>query len=188
MKLGPADQISLLGAKAPDFGGQLKVAGISGITAGELNTFQINVGKWCNQACKHCHVDASPVRKETMSRETMEHCLRVIAGVSTIKTVDVTGGAPEGHALFRWFVSEVRKLGKHVIDRCNLTILSEPGQQDLADFLRANEVEIVASLPHFAEARTDAQRGSRVFYKINRGPEKAECAGVRQRPALESRL
>lgn len=165
MKLNGFEQIELLGAKAPAFAERIDHAGFPDIRPAELKTFQINVGKWCNQACKHCHVDASPARTEAMSRETLEKCLRIIETVGSIEMVDITGGAPEGHPLFRELVKRVRSLGKHVIDRCNLTILLEKGNEDLADFLKDHRVEIVASLPHFAEARTDAQRGTGVFAK-----------------------
>jgi radical SAM/Cys-rich protein len=164
MKLVAGEQLALLGAKAPDFH-ERTGPGAAYLKPAELKTFQINVGKWCNQACRHCHVDASPMRSEIMSDETMARCLEIIAGEKQIETVDITGGAPEGHPQFRYFVKRVRALGKHVIDRCNLTILLEEGHEDLADFLAEQEVEIVASLPHFAANRTDQQRGAGVFEK-----------------------
>lgn len=165
MRFGAAEQLEILGAKAPAFDEKVSRSGLAELKPGELKIFQINVGKWCNQACKHCHVDASPSRTEAMSRETMEKCLQIIGNTPSIDTVDITGGAPEGNPLFREFVLRSRALGKHVIDRCNLTILFEPGQGDLAEFLATNNVEIIASLPHFAAARTDQQRGSGVFEK-----------------------
>lgn len=128
-----------------------------------LKTLQINVGKRCNQACVHCHVDASPVRTETMSEEVASACLRVMAEHPEIETVDITGGAPELNAQFARLVTGARSLGKKVIDRCNLTILEEPGQEGLYDFLKDNQVEIVASLPHFSAANTNRQRGAGVF-------------------------
>jgi radical SAM/Cys-rich protein len=128
-----------------------------------LETFQVNVGKKCNQACRHCHVDASPARNEMMDRETVDLCLEAIASVPEIRTVDITGGAPEINEHFRRIVLECRRLGKHVIDRCNLTILEEPGYEYLYDFLAENEVEVIASLPHYARSNTDRQRGSGVF-------------------------
>jgi radical SAM/Cys-rich protein len=135
------------------------------ITAISLKTFQINLGRWCNQACRHCHVDASPLRKETMSKEVAEKCIRLIDSIHSIETVDITGGAPEGNSEFRYLVSESKRLGKHVIDRCNLTILEEPGFEYLYEFLVQNNIEIIASLPHFAKSRTDNQRGKGVFDK-----------------------
>ncbi len=176
MKIAAGEQLALLGAKAPDFFTRTG-ADASYLKPGELKTFQINVGKWCNQACRHCHVDASPTRTEIMSRATMDKCLAIIGAVQSIETVDITGGAPEGHPHFREFVRQVRALGKHVIDRCNLTILEEPGHEDLAEFLAAQQVEIVASLPHFAQHRTDQQRGAGVFEKSITGLKKLNALG-----------
>lgn len=128
-----------------------------------VEIFQINVGKMCNQVCQHCHVDAGPDRKEIMTRETMQLCLNILAG-STIKTVDLTGGAPELNPEFRWFVAEIRKLGKHIIVRCNLTIiLANKRFHDLPQFFREHEIEVVSSLPSFTKDRTDRQRGNGVF-------------------------
>jgi radical SAM/Cys-rich protein len=110
-------------------------------------------------------VDASPIRTEMMSKEIMDLCLRVIGSTPQIKTVDITGGAPEGNPHFTYLVEQVRKLGKHIIDRCNLTILEEPGNEYLYDFLASNEVEVCSSLPYFAESQTDKQRGDGVFRK-----------------------
>jgi radical SAM/Cys-rich protein len=130
-----------------------------------LKIFQINVGKQCNQACAHCHVDASPTRTETMNGDIAEQCLKVLADVDEIKIVDITGGAPELNENFTFLVEESKKLGKHVIDRCNLTILEHDGYGRLYDFLTDNQVEVVASLPHFAQAHTDRQRGEGVYDK-----------------------
>ncbi len=135
----------------------------TGLKPLSLKVLQINVGKRCNQACRHCHVDASPVRTETMSEKTAAACLRVIAENPDIEIVDITGGAPEMNPHFRRLVKGSRNAGKHVIDRCNLTILEEPDFEYLYGFLRENEVEIVASLPHFSAATTDRQRGAGVF-------------------------
>lgn len=176
MKLSGAEQLSILGASALDFSER---AGLldKGLSPAELRVFQINIGKWCNQACRHCHVDASPTRSESMNAETMQKCLEIIARVPSIETVDITGGAPEGHPLFREFVQKVRTLNKHIIDRCNLTILSEPGQESLAEFLAENKAEIMASLPHFAALRTDQQRGAGVFEKSIIGLKKLNAVG-----------
>ncbi|MDF3821911.1 arsenosugar biosynthesis radical SAM protein ArsS [Leptospira sp. 96542] len=135
------------------------------ITPHSLKIFQINVGKWCNQACRHCHVDASPIRTEMMDKETVDLCLEVIAKTPSIDTVDITGGAPEGNPYFKDLVLGARKLGKRVMDRCNLTILEEPGYDWLYEFLSSNNVEIVSSLPSFIENTTDNQRGKGVFQK-----------------------
>ncbi|MCK5125606.1 MAG: arsenosugar biosynthesis radical SAM protein ArsS [candidate division Zixibacteria bacterium] len=133
------------------------------LTALSLKTIQINVGKLCNQACTHCHVDASPIRTENITRETAELCLKVIAEVEDIETVDLTGGAPEMNENFTFLVEESKRMGKHVIDRCNLTILEHKEYGHLYDFLTNNQVEIVASLPHYSGALTDRQRGRGVF-------------------------
>ena len=125
---------------------------------------QINVGKLCNQTCKHCHVDAGPDRREIMQRDIAELCMRALR-ISDIPTVDITGGAPELNPSFRWMVEESKALGRHVIDRCNLTVLLLPSQADLVEFLAQHDVEVVASLPYFLADRTDAQRGEGVFDK-----------------------
>ena len=133
----------------------------------QIETLQINMGKMCNQVCQHCHVDAGPDRKEIMTRDIMEHCLHVIKK-SAIKSVDLTGGAPEMNPEFRWFVTEIRKINTdiNIIVRCNLTIiLANPKYHDLPEFFKANRVEVVSSLPYFSAARTDSQRGDGVFEK-----------------------
>ena len=138
--------------------------GLEPLKATSIQVLQINVGKLCNQTCQHCHVDAGPDRRELMARETMQACVDVLARTE-IPVADITGGAPEMNPNFRWLVSEVRRLGRHVIDRCNLTILLAPGYQDLPAFLADHQVEIVASLPCYLEENTDAQRGDGVFRK-----------------------
>jgi radical SAM/Cys-rich protein len=137
----------------------------AGLRPASLETLQVNIGKRCNQACRHCHVEASPARTESMGREGIDRCLAILASHPGIKTLDVTGGAPELHPDFRYFVSEARKLGKHVIDRCNLTLLEEPGHEDLAAFLAGQQVEIIASMPCYTEENVDRQRGQGVFAK-----------------------
>ena len=129
-----------------------------------LETVQVNLGYVCNQTCLHCHVNAGPNRKESMDRRTIEQVLDFLAG-SRAKAVDLTGGAPELNPHFRLLVSRARALGVKVIDRCNLTILFEPGQEDLAEFLAANRVEAVASLPCYTEELVDRQRGVGVYDK-----------------------
>jgi len=156
-------QMSILSNWSGDsFAEKTKQVSLKGMT---LQTFQINVGRWCNQTCKHCHVDASPIRKESMDRKTAEECIELIAKLPSVKTVDITGGAPEGNPNFTYLVLESKRLGKHVIDRCNLTILEEPGFEYLYEFFLENEIEVIASLPHFAKSRTDGQRGQGVFEK-----------------------
>ncbi|HEX8178046.1 MAG TPA: arsenosugar biosynthesis radical SAM (seleno)protein ArsS [Pyrinomonadaceae bacterium] len=129
-----------------------------------VETLQVNVGKLCNQACKHCHVDASPSRTESMTRETAEQVLAAIRRFR-IPTLDITGGAPELNPSFRYLVTEARRAAAHVLVRHNLTVMFEPGQEDLPAFFRAHEVEVVSSLPYFLEQQTDAQRGHGVFNK-----------------------
>jgi radical SAM/Cys-rich protein len=129
-----------------------------------LEVLQINVGKLCNQTCRHCHVDAGPDRREVMTRETMALCLDAL-DQSSIPTVDITGGAPELNPNFRWLVAECRARGRHVIDRCNLTVLELASQQDLAAFLADHQVEVVCSLPHYRAPNTDRQRGAGVYEK-----------------------
>jgi radical SAM/Cys-rich protein len=132
--------------------------------ARSVETLQVNVGKLCNQACKHCHVDASPARTEVMTEGTVE---LVIAAIRRFRfqTIDITGGAPELNPSFRYLVTQARALGSHVIVRHNLTVMFQPGQSDLPNFFREQGVEVVSSLPYFLEERTDAQRGPGVFQK-----------------------
>jgi radical SAM/Cys-rich protein len=156
-------QVIASGERKP-FERALADSGLFPLEAIGISVFQINVGKLCNQTCKHCHVDAGPDRREMMNRETAELCIRALSGTD-IPTVDITGGAPELNENFRWLVEQARALGRHVMDRCNLTVLLLPSQAGLAEFLAAHEVEVVASLPYFLEERTDAQRGSGVFVK-----------------------
>jgi radical SAM/Cys-rich protein len=129
-----------------------------------LEALQVNLGYKCNQRCLHCHVNAGPNRKEMMSRETLKLILPVLKA-RQIKTLDLTGGAPELHEDFRYLVAAARVAGVHVIDRCNLTILFEPGQDDLAEFLADHQVEVVASLPCYSLENVDKQRGKGVFDK-----------------------
>ncbi len=129
-----------------------------------IEIFQINVGKMCNQVCKHCHVDAGPDRKEIMTRETMQQCLEALINNPQLKTVDLTGGAPEMNPDFRWFVEEIKKLQRHVIVRCNLTIIvANKKYHDLPQFYKHHNIEVVSSLPFYAQDRTDRQRGNGVF-------------------------
>ena len=129
-----------------------------------IDTVQINVGKRCNQACVHCHVDAGPKRTEMMGRRTAELALEFVRAAHA-RTVDITGGAPELNPWFRFLVEESRRDGRHVIDRCNLTVLLEPGQEDLAEFLARMGVEIIASLPCYLEENVEKQRGRGVYDK-----------------------
>ena len=129
-----------------------------------IDTVQINVGKRCNQACVHCHVDAGPKRTEMMDRRTAELAL-AFARAANARTIDITGGAPELNPSFRFLVEASRRDGRHVIDRCNLTIVLEPGQEDVAEFLARMGVEIIASLPCYLEENVEKQRGRGVYDK-----------------------
>ena len=132
------------------------------VRRGRLDTLQVNVGYLCNQSCLHCHVNAGPRRTERMTRETAEQVVRFL-DVSGVSTLDITGGAPEMNAHFRYLVAEARARDVGVIDRCNLTILGEPGYEDLAEFLAGHGVRVVASLPCYLEENVDRQRGDGVF-------------------------
>jgi len=157
-------QVLASGGQHKAFEQSLSESGLLPLRATGIQVLQVNVGKLCNQTCRHCHVDAGPDRREIMGRRTMEQCLRVLAE-SQIPVLDITGGAPELNPHFRWFVTEARRLGRQVIDRCNLTILLAAGFQDLPEFLAREQVEVVASLPCYLEQNTDAQRGDGVFKK-----------------------
>ncbi|HWF86533.1 MAG TPA: radical SAM protein, partial [Vicinamibacterales bacterium] len=147
-----------------EFGEAVRAAGSGPLTASSISTLQINVGKLCNQTCRHCHVDAGPDRREIMSRATLEQCVAVLDRTD-IPTVDITGGAPELNPGFRWLVEQSTARGRHVMDRCNLTVLTTAGQRDLPEFLAEHRVEVVASLPHYRAVSTDTQRGDGVFDK-----------------------
>lgn len=155
----------LLGNDLPLFQDKLKEINLYPLKPTKLEIFQINVGKMCNQVCKHCHVDAGPDRKEIMTRETMQQCVDIIAKYK-FKTLDLTGGAPEMNNNFRWFIEEIRKVDAdiNIIVRCNLTIiLANPKYHDLPDFFKKHKIEVVSSLPATSASRTDSQRGDGVF-------------------------
>jgi radical SAM/Cys-rich protein len=129
----------------------------------ELDTFQINLGKMCNQVCNHCHVDAGPDRKEIMTLETMEQCLDALDRTNC-STVDLTGGAPEMNPNFRWFVEQLTAKGKEIIVRCNLTIIvANKKYNDLPEFFKKHKVQVISSLPCYTADNTDSQRGNGVF-------------------------
>ena len=132
------------------------------IQRAKVETMQLNLGYLCNLSCTHCHVNAGPTRKELMTRETIDLVLDYVQQ-HQIKTIDLTGGAPEMNPEFKYLVTAAKNLGIHIMDRCNLTILQEPGYEDLAAFLSENEVEIVASLPCYTQDNVDKQRGKGVF-------------------------
>ena len=155
--LRPMHKAAPLGAQLAGF-----PSGFPPLQRSALTTLQVNLGYRCNQACSHCHVAAGPNRTEMMDAETLALIPQVLSA-RAITTLDLTGGAPELHPGFRELVRQVRALGLAVLDRCNLTILSEPGQQDLAAFLAEQGVRVVASLPCYREDNVDRQRGSGVF-------------------------
>jgi len=151
----------------PSFGKKLKESGKRGLVAGAIEIFQINVGKLCNLSCKHCHVDSGPDKiRENMDRETLEKCLAIIRNTPTIKTVDVTGGAPEMNPHLAWFIEAVSALGKRFIVRSNLSILMSSKFCHFIDLFVKHGVEVVASLPDFEEAKSDRQRGKGSFRQI----------------------
>lgn len=130
-----------------------------------VEILQVNIGRLCNQACHHCHVEAGPKRTENMDERTVSRVIELLEKSKTIRTVDITGGAPELNPHFRKLVVAARKMKRRVIDRCNLTVLFEPGQENTAQFLRDNQVDIVASLPCYSRERVERQRGRGVFDK-----------------------
>lgn len=135
------------------------------LTRKSTQVLQLNVGLFCNQACGHCHVESSPLRQETMSKEIAAQCMTLLYNTPSITTLDITGGAPEMQEQFRYIVSMARDLRPDldIIDRCNLTVLQEPGQEDLVEFLVKHKVHVVASLPCYSADNVNKQRGSGVF-------------------------
>ena len=128
-----------------------------------LDILQVNIGKLCNQACLHCHVEAGPKRTEIMERVTMDRLLKLLETGERVQTIDITGGAPEMNPHFKYFVTELRKMGREVIDRCNLTVLTTPSQRGTAEFLAREKVQIIASLPCYTKDNVEKQRGNGVF-------------------------
>jgi len=154
----------------------LEVTAFPAIRRRTVETLQVNLGYKCNQSCVHCHVNAGPTRTESMSRETLADVLAYLE-TARIHTLDITGGAPELNPHFRELVTRARSLGLQVMDRCNLTILEEPGREDLAAFLAAQRVEIVASLPCYLEDNVDRQRGKGVFVTSIRALRRLNALG-----------
>ncbi len=177
----PRAQLQLLAEEAAhlDVEGALARAGSTGgLSLGELEVLQLNVGRLCNMTCRHCHVDAGPDRvEEQMSWETMRTSLGLLERVPSIHTVDITGGAPELNTHFRDLVQAAVDAGKHVIDRCNLTILELPRYADLPEWLGERGVELVCSLPHPRQRNTDAQRGEGTFARSMDALRRLNAAG-----------
>lgn len=153
---------AVLSLSPPSFARTLREHGLA-LSRTPLEILQINVGKLCDLACQHCHVEAGPNRTENMQAPTVERILELLANAPAVHTVDLTGGAPELNPHFRTLVREARALGKTVIDRCNLTVLFRPGQEDTAEFLAEQGVKVVASLPCYSKANVERQRGQHVF-------------------------
>lgn len=141
----------------------LQATDFPAIYRARLTTLQVNLGYLCNQSCVHCHVNAGPKRTELMTLDTIKQIIALLRKQTQIQTLDITGGAPEMNPHFRQLVTEARALGRQVIDRCNLTVMEQPGHEDLAEFLAAQQVEITASLPCYLVDNVDRQRGSGVF-------------------------
>lgn len=165
-----------------DFNALLRAKGLTLPVRG-IDTMQINLTKLCNQACRHCHVDASPARTEALSSEGVEACLKILAAHPQIRTLDLTGGAPELHPQFRSLVERARELGKHVMVRHNLTVqfdgnpVTGESQAQLPEFFARQRVEVVSSLPYYQEFFTDSQRGKGVFGKSMAALKRLNDAG-----------
>lgn len=148
---------------AIDFASRLAAVGERGLSRAAVTTLQLNIGRRCNLACHHCHVGAGPKRSEAMDRVGAERLLELLANSRAVEVLDITGGAPELNENFRFLVEGARQLHRRVIDRCNLTILEVPGQEETAEFLASHDVEIVASLPCYTTENVEKQRGRGVF-------------------------
>ena len=152
-----------MAAADPSFDETLAARGLPPLRRGPATTLQLNLGRRCDLACQHCHVEAGPQRRESMDAATAGRCLELLARNPRLATLDLTGGAPELCPEFRPLVAGAHALGRGVIDRCNLTVLFEPSQEDTAEFLAAHRVRVVASLPCYTPENVDAQRGKDVF-------------------------
>lgn len=172
-----ARQRSLDSLDVPSFASVLADKGVTPLKRAPAKILQLNIGLYCNQACSHCHVESSPLRKEMMDAGTAERCIALLAASPEIGVLDITGGAPELNSQFRYLVREARALGREVLDRCNLTVLLEPGQEDLVQFLADNQVHVVASMPCYSEANVDSQRGRGVFERSILGLQRLNEAG-----------
>jgi len=165
----------------------LETVSFPAISRGKLETLQINVGYRCNQSCFHCHVNAGPTRTEEMTGEVADLVLEFLRR-QRIATLDITGGAPELNPHFRRLVHDARKLGTKVMDRCNLTILEQPGQEDTAEFLARERVEVVASMPCYLKDNVERQRGKGVFAGSIRGLKRLNTLGYGRDPSLTLNL
>lgn len=168
----------------PSFEAALASSGCGPLTRAPATWLQVNLGRKCNQACRHCHVDASPARTEMMAEAHIDAVINILEANPALAQLDLTGGAPELHPSFRRLVRAGRALGREVIDRCNLTILQEPGHEDLADFLAAQGVHVVSSLPCYLEDNVDKQRGKGVFDRSLAGLRTLNARGYGQGTGL----
>src|SRR5258706_246320 len=171
-QLAGLDRVALRDEHGEEIDRHLQSPRLRPLRATRIEDFQINV----DQTCAHCHVDAGPTRTEVMSQATAEQCMEVLARTSIAK-VDITGGAPELCPAFEYLVRESRRLGRQVIDRCNLTVLTLPRSKHLPEFLAENQVEVVASLPHYRALSTDRQRGEGVFERSIEGLKLLNAVG-----------
>lgn len=160
----------------PKFSAKLRESGVK-LHREAIEVMQLNIGFYCNQACTHCHVDSSPLRKQMMTREIADKCIDIVRKSPSINVVDLTGGAPELNREFRYLVEECTKLGKEVIDRCNLTVLLEPHQDDLPAFLAKHKVRVIASLPCYLEDNVNKQRGDKIFQRSIKGLQLLNAVG-----------
>ncbi len=172
-----------------DFDAALAGSGHFPLTADGVKVLQVNLGRLCNQACAHCHIEATPDSSEIMDAETIDACIAALAG-SDIPTIDLTGGAPELNPNFRRLVKESIKLGRHVMVRCNLTVFFEPGNEDLPRFYADRGVEVIASMPCYTQENVDAQRGGGVFEKSIRALrlQPGRCDSPREPVGARGRL
>jgi radical SAM/Cys-rich protein len=181
----PARKLAVLADEGPEFQQALDAHGLGVLSRTRVTTLQVNVGRLCNMACQHCHVDAGPKRTEIMAWPVAQRIVELLDASPRVEVVDLTGGAPELNQHFRWLVTEIRERGRRVIDRCNLTVLFEPGMDDLAGFLADNEVEVVASLPCYQAANVEKQRGRGAFDKSIEGLLRLNALGYGTRLPLD---
>ena len=164
--------------RCADFDARLRAEGLPLLRRGPVTTLQVNLGLRCNLACHHCHVESGPSRTEQLSREGVERLVSLLERSPEVDTLDLTGGAPELHPDFRWLVGRARALGRRVIDRCNLTVLFEPGQEGTARFLAEQRVDVIASLPCYGAENVEAQRGRGVFDRSIAALQQLNALGV----------
>ncbi len=173
-----AQHLPILSAlELPVFDETLRTHRLPALTHDVTTTLQVNIGRRCNMACHHCHVESGPLRTENMDARVAQRVIELLAASPSVTTVDFTGGAPELNPHFKEMVREARRLGRRVIDRCNLTILFEPGQEDTAQFLADEGVDVVASLPCYSAENVEKQRGRGAFDKSITGLQMLNALG-----------